>query len=360
MQKQQVIITAPSLDPTKNVSGVSAVVSFIIKENSECEYLHFKQGKEDNESGNVWARLKRVFVSYTQWKAFLKGHPDAIIHYNWPLSKPSIIRDYPFIRYALKHKRKIVVHLHGGQFLDNDNTPWYLKRIMRKVFSLDIPFIVLSDAEKNLLKDRFGVKQIDVLPNCVPISEDCNERILPENGMLRLGYLGRIENHKGMDELLEACKRIEVPFSLSIAGKETNENEYIPRFRQLLGNRFEYVGVVSGKEKDSFLRNIDVFVLPSHFEGLPMSLLESMSYCSVPVVTPVGSIPTICSDRENALLIEKHSSDAIVEAVTKLSHDRELTLRLAKNARVSIEERFSTKEYVEKLNGIYLGLRFMV
>ncbi len=49
-----IIITAPSLDPTQNVSGVSSVVQFIIENNKERRYQHFQIGKTDKESSGCW------------------------------------------------------------------------------------------------------------------------------------------------------------------------------------------------------------------------------------------------------------------------------------------------------------------
>ena len=63
-----------------------------------------------------------------------------------------------------------------------------------------------------------------------------------------------------------------------MAGKEEIEGQYLSRFQTELGNSFIYEGVVFGQSKNIFLQKINVFMLPSFFEGLPMSLLESMSY----------------------------------------------------------------------------------
>ena len=122
---------------------------------------------------------------------------------------------------------------------------------------------------------------------------------------LRFGYLGRIEPNKGMTELLVAGQRLKkegYPFQLVIAGKEQTEGEYLPQFDRWLADSFEYAGLVSGKSKCDFIRSLDAFVLPTYFEGLPMSLLECMSYGVTPIVTPVGSIPKVVEDGVNGVL----------------------------------------------------------
>lgn len=397
-----IIITAPSLDPTQNVSGVSSVAQFIIENNAERKYLHFQLGKSDHETG-LWNRVLRIYRSYREWKRMLDEYPDALIHYSFPLSAPSILRDPMFMSYALRKNRKMVVHVHGGLFLTAPKIPYILRWILEWVFSWDVPFIVLSDGEKEILKTRWGVKEVEVLPNCPNLNnvpqisqigtegiddndngpqisqigtDECHSlstynteikvgKVLKQR--LVLGYLGRIEPNKGMSELLEACKVLKangVDFLLRFAGKEETEGEYLPVYKEALGDSFEYVGLVSGKSKDDFLRSLDVFVMPTYFEGLPMSLLECMGYGVVPVVTNVGSISTVVkplinmgnNDSANGVFVKVKDIDSIVDAISFLDSNRQCLKMFGINAQKMIEENFSAKNYVEKLNRIYESL----
>ena len=372
---QTVVITAPSLDPTQNVSGVSSVVQFIIDNNPDVKYQHFLLGKSDKERG-LWNRVRRIWRSYREWKKTLADNP-CFIHYSFPLSAPSILRDPLFMSYALRKHCKMVVHVHGGLFLTASKIPFMLDKILKWVFSWDVPFIVLSEGEKKTLQERFGAKRVFVLPNCPSLSESVSQisQIDTDDSTLVLGYLGRIEPNKGMSELLEACrilKRNGVRFLLRFAGKEQKVGEYLPMYEMLNendnehGKWFEYVGLVSGETKDAFLRSLDVFVMPTYFEGLPVSLLECMGYGAVPVVTPVGSIPDVVLpthspyqegvDNCNGIFVKVKDVDSIVKAVTILSNDREILKRLSRNARRTILENFSAERYVAKLNEIYARL----
>lgn len=349
------IITAPSLDPSQNVSGVSSVVKFIIENNQRVEYIHFELGRKDGERGGIF-RISAILKSLWQWRICLKKHPDAIIHYSFPLSAPSILRDPLFMGYSRWKHRKMIVHVHGGLFLTAKHTPWILKAIMQRVFSMEVPFVVLSDMEVKLLKEKFDAQNVIALPNCVSVA---GPRWDSNPGPLKLGYLGRIEPNKGMSELLKACKLLKaegVPFTLTLAGKEETKGEYLPTMMHELGENFHYAGLVSGDEKEQFLHNMDVFMLPSYFEGLPMSMLECMSHGAVPVTTPVGSIPTVIHGGKNGLFIKDHDVESIVNAVRTLHEDRNLMEQLQKNAYATILEQFDPKKYIEKLNALYLSL----
>lgn len=355
---QKVIITAPSLEPTQNVSGVSSVVRFIIDNNPNCKYLHFELGKKDKEKGG-WHRITKLLASFYKWTKYINAYPDALIHYNFPLEAKSIIRDVPFMYYALRRKHKMVVHIHGGSFLTSSKIPALLKVILLKVFSWNIPFIALSDSEVKILKERFHAQKVFSLPNCVDLKDAvlyAKEQNLKSEKTLNLGYLGRIEPNKGINEMLEGCVKIKetgIPFKLILAGKEQIEGAFLPRFKQALGDNFSYVGLVSGKSKCDFLRNLDVLLMPTYFEGLPMSLLECMSYGVVPVITPVGSIPEVVVDGNNGLFIKVKDIDSIVDAIKKVNYDRNFFNRLSNNARETIFSKFSPQQYISQLNHIY-------
>lgn len=351
----QAIITSPSLDPTQNVSGVSSVTQFIIDNNGAVEYVHFELGRKDKEKGG-WRRIPTILGKLKEWRKVLKQYPDAIIHYNFPLSAPSILRDPLFMLAARRRKRKMVIHVHGGVFLTSLSTPWLLERIMRWVFQGKEPIIVLSESEKVALQSRFHCNDIHVLPNCIDLSEASKFKRQVPISNIELGYLGRIAEAKGMTELLEACKELkrqEMPFRLHIAGKEETEGQYLSTFEDALGDNFVYEGVVSGESKTAFLKKVDTFVLPSYFEGLPMSLLEAMSFGSVPITTMVGSIPSIIEDGQNGIAISPHSEVAIVEAVKQLVEDNSKRQNLSTMAQHTIFSRFSPEEYSATLNGIY-------
>ena len=352
----KIIITSPSLDPTQNVSGISSVAQFIIQNNKKNEYIHFELGKKDNEKGGI-SRIIPTIKSLLKWNKLLSKHSKATIHYNFPLSKASIIRDPLFIWIARLRRRKIIIHIHGGIFLTASYIPTYLNTILRRVFSLSCPFIVLSEFEKEILKNKFNCKNISVLPNCVDLRAAVSfKKITNNKRQLTIGYLGRITEEKGMEYLLEACARMRqqsIPFILKIAGKEEIKGQYLPRFKKELEEQFIYEGIVSGDKKNAFLKSLDVFILPSFFEGLPMSLIESMSFGVVPITTNVGSIHQILKEGNNGLYIRLKDTESIIRQITKVNADRSLLQYLSQNEKQYIITHFNTQQYIDKLNNIY-------
>ena len=123
-----------------------------------------------------------------------------------------------------------------------------------------------------------------------------------------------------------------------------------------LGEQFIYDGVVFGKSKDDFLKQLDIFMLPSYFEGLPMSLLECMSFGVVPITTNVGSIGEVVYNNKNGVFIQKQNTTDIVEQFIRFNDNRRLLQTLSQTAKSTIFKMFSPSIYINNLNHLYQNL----
>lgn len=353
----KVIINSPSLDPKVNVSGISSVAQFILSNNKDVEYIHFEVGRKDTESQGAFARITRILRNKREWEQLLKKNKDAVIHYNMPLMKAAIIRDYMLIKVAQNLNMPIVLHIHGGNYIKERNRPWYIQKLLKNIFSWSKHIVVLGDEEKTILEEDFALINVISLPNCIDLTEaKIFDRNIVQKETLDILYIGRIEPNKGIDYTFEACKALKdkgVKTHLHFAGKEEIEGQYIPKFKEEFGEDFTFHGIVSGKKKTEILKKCDIFLLPSFYEGLPMSLLETMSFGQVPVVTPVGSIPTVVTDKTNGLFINIKNTADIVEAIERLVADKEFSATLSQKAKETIVEKFDDRKYIRQLNELY-------
>jgi glycosyltransferase involved in cell wall biosynthesis len=352
----KVLITSPSLNPNQNVSGISSITQFIISSNKENFYTHFKVGREDDEKHNLEWVFSHIRL-YLRWFYLMVTQKQALIHFNMALSKNSIIRDSPLIFISRLFRKRMIIHIHGGDFLMFKKNPLWMKSILNKVFSGKNPIIVLSSLEKNILEQRFNIKRIYVLPNCTGLKEATEfDRFFPEKDILSVLFLGRISADKGIEYIFQAfeiLKKKGNKLKFFMAGKGPEEKAFIQRFYDLLGADFEFKGVVSGDQKTELFKKCNVFLLPSFYEGLPMALIESMSFGLVPVITNVGSIKSVIENGKNGIFVSTHSSEEIVAAIEKLLKDKECLALLSKNARQFIFRNFNPDIYIDRLNEIY-------
>jgi glycosyltransferase involved in cell wall biosynthesis len=336
------------------VSGISAVTEFIVRHNTACQYTHFALGKRDGERRNLlW--LCRLLVTYVRWICVIAVQRRAIIHFNLALELRSLIRDSPLIFIARLFRRRVIAHVHGGRFL-TASMPLWLNSLTRLTLRGG-PVVVLSTLEKARLAESIPDAKVSVLPNCVAVDDaKAFERPYPSGDYLTLLYLGRISLNKGIDVIYDALKALKqrgtgVRFVLAGTGPE--EALYVPKFRKLLGDDFTFTGVVTGDKKTRLVKQCDVFLLPSRFEGLPMALLECMAFGLVPVTTSVGSIPTVVTHGVDGVLVDQPNAGELSAAVERLSADRQYMHRLSTNARRRILDTAAAETYVSTLNRIY-------
>jgi glycosyltransferase involved in cell wall biosynthesis len=184
------------------------------------------------------------------------------------------------------------------------------------------------------------------------------ERGTRQGDRVRLLFLGTLEWFKGLAELLEALERLRLdpavpPLELVIAGRGSAEQE-LRRIveRRGLDSVVRFAGLLSGREKVDALRRSDVFVLPSHTEGLPNAMIEAMAAGLAIVVTPVGSVPDVIVDGENGVLVPPRDPTALAKGLARVASSVELRTRIALEAHRVASARFSLENGAASLERI--------
>jgi glycosyltransferase involved in cell wall biosynthesis len=357
IKNKNILITSPSLEAQKNISGISSVTQFIISNNQTCNYTVFKLGRNDNEKRNlVW--LFGLAKTALQWTKAVISKQNKYVHFNFAFSKASAIRDAPLILLAKLLRKKMVVHLHGGEYLTQQMPPRWMRFVLSNSLPSKKPVIVLSPIEKKAVEEKYGMCNVFVLPNCVDVVEAKKFRRTSrlQGQPLNLLFIGRISTSKGIAHIyngLKILKQKNIAFNFFMAGTGPDEEEFKEKFTTVLGSNFFFEGVVFGSQKTALLKKCDVFLLPSLFEGLPMSLLETMSFGLVPLVTNVGSIKYVVTNNENGVMLGENPAEEIAVAVENLINSNELIKRLSDASAITIFNSYDPEIYIDKLNKIY-------
>jgi len=114
-------------------------------------------------------------------------------------------------------------------------------------------------------------------------------------------------------------------------------------------HRIAHIGWIDGEQKKEFLKNTCVNVLPSYNEGLPMTILETMSYGIPNISTNIASIPEVIKDGETGYLIEPGDIDGLCESILKCVSDKEKLLQFSQNSYELIKQNFALDKHIEKL-----------
>lgn len=157
--------------------------------------------------------------------------------------------------------------------------------------------------------------------------------VVRQPGPWRLLYVGRIEQSKGVDELIEACAVLSVnsvPVELLMVGHCDQRKEMLAKVPDGIRDRVRFVDAITDfEELAGVYRSADVFVLPSHGEGFPRVLYEAMAF-GLPIVTTfVGGIPSVMIDGENCRRIRVGDPKDLADKIVELVEDEALRSRIA-------------------------------
>jgi len=164
-----------------------------------------------------------------------------------------------------------------------------------------------------------------------------------------VGTAANLEPWKGVDVLLEACARCG-PITIDVYG-DGSERPALERQAADLGLNARFHGFVPGLRDR--LAELDLFVLPSRGDNLPISVLEAMA-AAVPVVaTRVGGVPELVVDGETGLLIEPDDAAGLAAAIDSLTRAPERRAVLGRNAAARIAAEFDPKRAAERVVALY-------
>ena len=279
-----------------------------------------------------------------------------IVHVNMA-SDSSYYRKSVFIRTAKACHKKVVIHQHGGnfpEFYEKELSDGGRERV-KKVLSMCDAFLVLGTAWKDFFGTIIERDRITVLPNAIRIPE-CDEK---QYGRQKILYLGRLCKTKGIGELLTVMPRISEQYPdvrLYLAG--IWEDKELQKQAETLKEYVTDLGWISGEEKQQYLKECDIFVLPSYFEGQPVSVLEAMANACGIVTTRTGSIPDMIIEGETGIFTVPKDNKSLEEGLLKLLADSELCRKLGENARRKAEAEFSIDNNMKQLLAIYEAISY--
>ena len=349
----KVVITAPSLDENRNVSGISTIVRQIIEHGSD-DFSHFTAGREDGEPANTAWLIRQAAMPFRFFSHIRSENAD-LVHINTALTDLSIWRDAALTAAAKFSKRPIVLAVHGGKYLMNDFESGLVESATRKMLHSADAVVVYSSLEETALRKRWSGLNIKILPNAIPFADV--PTTARSNDTPIMIFFGRMHESKGLHEVIEAARILHESgrdFEFRAYGEGPLRDLFVGGMRAAIGDKFRYGGIISGKEKWARLAEADIFVLPSRYgEGLPMAMLEAMAVGCVVVVADVASVVSVVTDGENGYVVEPKNASQLARVLDSLLADRAGWPRVQNNAIATVRDRFGIEGYIETLEGIY-------
>lgn len=318
MENKRVLMLATS---HKTRGGVTAVVNAYTK----CDFwkahqVDWLETHIDKSKGMKFWYAARAFARYLM----IVSRYD-IIHIHTS-ELPSVRRKLPFLRVAKAKGKKVVVHLHiGNQLEENRGNAAYVE-LFREADAI----IVLSRSIQEKLETLFGIKdKVYVIYNPCPILSrpasysDVQKEII---------FAGTLNANKDYTTLIRAFAKVASRFPdwrLTIAGNGEMEKARGVAREEGVDKVVRFPGWVRGDEKDRLFRNASLFCLTSHAEGFPMAVLDAWAYGLPVVSTPVGGLPDVLRTGENVLFFEPGDVEGLAERLDQVLADPDLRHRLS-------------------------------
>lgn len=243
----------------------------------------------------------------------------------------------------------VVLHHHGAEFEKfYSGLSESKKSFVNKGLGNVDANVVLSKLLVNMIISKVPKAKVFTLYNSVPV--DTNHYNSDGDRIL---FLGRLGERKGTYDLIEAISklnnRIEPQYKFLLCGdgdidkvKETIKNKG-------LSDRVSFVGWIDKVQKDEFYKRVVLNVLPSYNEGLPMTILETMSYGIPNISTNIASIPEVIEDEINGYLIKPGDVESLANRIEKLCRNRSLRVQFSEAAYAKIYNTFSMDVNIAKL-----------
>lgn len=300
--------------------GMAAVLA------SYNEYFENMQFIPTWRNGNILVKIWYAVYSYVFFIWYMLFVRSVKIVHIQGAAFASFERNVFFVKVGKLFGKKVVMHMHCADFESYYNPSKHKQRIVDIINACDL-YLVLSDSWKQYF-ESIGVKSniIKVLNNT--ITPPVTKMVKRSTDILNLLYLGVIGQRKGIYDILNALKDNKEMFEgkvvLRIGGNQEEEKLQTCINEYGLQGMVKFEGFVSGEKKIECLNWADVYILPSFNEGLPIGILEAMSYRHPIISTPVGGIPEVVKDGVNGIMVKPGNVQEIAKAISAFVGDKKL------------------------------------
>ena len=257
--------------------------------------------------------------------------------------------------------KKVIVTIHG---LDWQREKWksgfgskFIHQGEKNTVKYADEIIVLSKGVQDYFEKEYGIKTV-FIPNGVnrPKIQEA-ELITEKYGLEKDSYilfLGRLVPEKGIRYLVEAFKNVKTDKKLVIAGGSSDTDSFMNELKDIAkdDDRIIFTGFVQGQILKELYSNAYVYTLPSDLEGMPLSLLEAMSYGNCCLVSNIPECTEVVEDK--ALVFKKSDVNDLFTKIQKACDHPEMVMKMKNQAADFICEKYNWDEVVKETMKLYV------
>ena len=256
--------------------------------------------------------------------------------------------------------KRVVVTIHG---IDWQREKWqsglgskFIHQGEKNAAKYADEVIVLSKGVQDYFKETYG-RETHFIPNGVNRPQIREASLITDKFGLKkdsyILFLGRLVPEKGIRYLVEAFKNVKTDKKLVIAGGSSDTDSFMEELKDLAkgDDRILFTGFVQGAMLDELYSNAYIYTLPSDLEGMPLSLLEAMSYGNCCLVSDIPECAEVVEDK--ALIFKKSDVEDLREKLQEACDHPEMVMKMKNQAADFICEKYNWDEVVKKTMKLY-------
>lgn len=255
--------------------------------------------------------------------------------------------------------KRVVVTIHGldyqrakwGRFAS-----WYILRGEKNAVKFADEIIVLSKQMKRYFKDTYGRETV-FIPNGVKKPKTVESTNIARNWGLKkdsyILFLGRLVPEKGIHYLIEAYRRVKTEKKLVIAGGSSDTAGYARQLETLAGENVIFTGFQQGRVLEELYSNAYVYCLPSDLEGMPLSLLEALSYGNCCLTSNISECLEIVEDK--AVTFQRGNVEELCGKLQGLCDAPAVVQKYKSEAAQFVCEKYNWDDVVRQTLNLYRG-----
>ena len=233
---------------------------------------------------------------------------------------------------------------------------WYLKLGEKIAAKYADEVIVLSENVRKYFLETYN-RETKFISNGIEKPEILSPKLIKSKWNLDkddyILFLGRIVPEKGLQYLIDAFLEVETDKKLVIAGGASDTNDFMIDIKKkaIIDNRIIFTGFVHGEVLEELYSNAYVYTLPSDLEGMPISLLEAMSYGNCCLVSDIAECLEVVED--NGIVFEKSNVQDLRQKIQELCDNPEIVQKYKKYAADFICKKYNWDKVVESTLELY-------
>jgi len=337
--------------PVNEFGGIGSVINMYAKHFDELNLV----STSSNEAGVD--KLFHFINSFFKISYICITNSDIRILHLHSAAKGSFIRKSLIGLTGKLLNKKVVFHIHSGSFESYYKKAGFFQFLIQFILYNMDTVICLSEQWKHFYQEKLGLENVVVIGNPVEIPELLDYQ--NDTNRIQLLFLGKICDNKGIFDLIEYLRLNSYFLNNQIELLIGGDGE-VERLKQKLNdpnlnNNIQYCGWVQEDFKVQLLSNCDVYILPSYFEGLPVSILEAMAFGKPIIATNVGGVPSIVQNNHNGWLFNPGSFKELDTIFEQIFEKRERLTNYGKSSYIQVSQ-YAPELIQQDLTNLYQKL----